>query len=69
MMQRLRSKDNAQGMRRVNYIEEFDQEESEDDEEQLVLRVGGKAANTSVSKGWCVELIFEKNYRHWVASI
>ena len=47
-LQRLKSRENAQGMRRVNYIdeaEEEEEEESEEEEEQLVLR-----ANEEVSK-------------------
>ena len=42
MMQRLKKRDNDKKMRRVNYIEEFDEEEFEEHEEQLVLRVDGE---------------------------
>ena len=41
MVQRLKSR-NEQGMRRVNYIEETEDEESDVDEEQLVLKIEGK---------------------------
>ena len=39
MMQRLKNRDNTKGMRRVNYIEES--EEESEDAEQLVLRLDG----------------------------
>ena len=42
MMQRLKNRDNTNGMRRVNYIEESEEKQDDDeDEEQLVLRVDG----------------------------
>ena len=40
ILQRLKSRDNKKGMRRVNHIAESD-EESEEDEEQLILCVDG----------------------------
>ena len=43
MVQRLKSR-NEQGMRRVNYIEETEDEESDVDEEQLVLKIEGKGS-------------------------
>ena len=43
MVERLKNK-NEQGMRRVNYIEQADDEVSDMDEEQLVLKIGGKGS-------------------------
>ena len=52
MLQRLKSRDNKKGMRRVNFIEESDEESEEDeDEEQLVLRVDGDGCKPFYMEG------------------
>ena len=44
MQMRLKKKENTQSMRRVNYIEESDDESESEDEEQLVLRIDGEGS-------------------------
>ena len=51
MMQRLKTRDNEKSLRRVNYIEESDEESEEDDEEQLVLRVDGDGCKPFYMEG------------------
>ena len=51
MMQRLKNRDNTKSMRRVNYIEESEEEESGEDEEQLVLRVDGNGSEPFYMEG------------------
>ena len=46
MMQRLKNWDNAKNTRRVNYIDESEEEEPVEDEEQLVVRVDGEGSKT-----------------------
>ena len=49
---RLKKKENPQSMQRVNYIDETDDEsESEEDEEQLVLRVDGEGSKPLYMEG------------------
>ena len=57
MLQRLKRRENAQSMRRVNYIKEPEEEEEnisekefEEDEEQLILRVDGEEPNNSTRR-------------------
>ena len=50
MVQRLKSR-NEQGMRRVKYIEETEDEESDVDEEQLVLKIEGKGSKPFYMEG------------------
>ena len=50
MVPRLKSR-NEQGMRRVNYIEETEDEESDVDEEQLVLNIEGKGSKPFYMEG------------------
>ena len=50
MVQRLKSR-NEQGMRRVNYIEEAEDEESDVDEEQLVLKIERKGSKPFYMEG------------------
>ena len=62
MMQRLKTRDNQQGMRRVNYIEESDEDEEEDyeeDEEQLVLRVDGEGSKPFYMEGMMCDNYFK----------
>ena len=52
MMQRLKNRDNAKGMRRVSYIEESEEEsEGDEDEKQLVLRVNGDGCKPFFMEG------------------
>ena len=52
MMNRLKKKENSQSTRRVNYIEESeDEDESVPDAEQLVLRVDGEGSKPFYMKG------------------
>ena len=51
MMQRLQTRDNENSLRRVNYIEESDEESEEDDKDQLVLRVDGDGCKLFTWKG------------------
>ena len=53
MMQRLKSRESQQGMRRVNYIDESDgdEEDCEEDEEQLVQRVDGEGSKPFYMEG------------------
>ena len=51
MMQRLKNRDNTKSMRRVNYIEESEGKDSEEDEEQLVLRVDGNGCEPFYMEG------------------
>ena len=44
MMQRLKTRDTAKTLRRVNFIEESEEQEESGDEEQLVLRVDGNGS-------------------------
>ena len=50
MVQRLKSR-NEQGLRRVNYIEETEDEESDVDEEQLLLNIEGKGSKPFYMEG------------------
>ena len=59
MMQRLKNRDNTKGMRRVNYIEESEVEESEDDEEQLFLRVDGNGCEPFYMEGTMCGIYFK----------
>ena len=51
MMQRLKNRDNEKSLRRVNYIEESDEESEENNEEQLVLRVNGDGCKPFYMEG------------------
>ena len=51
MVQCLKNRDNTKGMRRVNYNEESEGEESEENEEQLVLRVDGNGCEPFYIEG------------------
>ena len=52
MQMRLKKKENTQSLRRVNYIEESDVEnESEEDEEQLFLRIDGEGSKPFYIEG------------------
>ena len=59
MMQRLKSRESQQGMRKVKYIDESDEDEEdcEEDEEQLVLQVDGEG-----SKPFYMEEMMFDNY-------
>ena len=61
MLQRLKSRSsNFQGMRRVNYFdEESEEEESDSNEEQLVLQIDGNGSKPFYMKEPCVEIILE----------
>ena len=60
MQMRLKKKENTQSMRRVNYIEESnDEKESEEDEEQLVLRVDGEGSKPFYMEGMMCENYFK----------
>ena len=50
MVERLKNK-NEQGMRRVNYIEQTDDEVSDMDEEQLMLKIDGKGSKPFYKEG------------------
>ena len=50
MVQRLKSR-NEQGMRRVNYIAETEDVESDVEEEQLVLKIEGKGSKPFYMEG------------------
>ena len=63
-MQRLKNRDSAKSVRRVNYIEESEEEEAEEscDEEQLVLRVDENGCKPIYMEGtMCVQ----GNHRYW----
>ena len=60
MMQRLKSGESQQGMRRVNYIDESDEDEDcEEDEEQLVLRVNGDGSKPFYKEGMMSDNYFK----------
>ena len=50
MVQRLKSR-NEQGMRKVNYIENSEDEESDVDEKQLLLKIEGKGSKPFYMEG------------------
>ena len=58
MMQRLKSRERQQGMRRVIYIEESDEDE-EDCKEQLVLRVDGEGSKPFYMEGMLCDNYFK----------
>ena len=60
MMQRLKSCENQLGMRRVKYIEESDEDEEdcEENEEQLVLRVDGEGSKPLYMEGMMCDNYF-----------
>ena len=57
-MSRLK-KENPQSMRRVNYIEESEDEDESEDEEQLVLRVDGEVSKPFYMEGMMCGNYFE----------
>ena len=60
MMQRLKSRESQQGMRRVNYIDESDEDEDcEKDEEQLVLQVDGEGSKPFYIEGMMCDNYFK----------
>ena len=61
MMQRLKTRENQQGLRRVNYIDESDgdEEDYEKDEEQLVLRVDGEGSKPFYMEGMMFDNYFK----------
>ena len=60
-MLRTKCRENAQGMQRVNYIKESEEEEEhfEKDEKQLVLRVNGKDSKPFYMEGMICGTYFE----------
>ena len=51
MMQQLKNRNIEKSLRRVNFIEELDEESEEDDEAQLVLRVNGDGCKPFYMEG------------------
>ena len=70
MKQRLKYRDNAKNMRRVKYIKESDEEESAENEEQLVLRVdGGRRRQSILHERDDVRKLFQSNHRYGLSSL
>ena len=60
-MQKLKSRESQQGMRRVNYIDKSDEDEEdcEEDEEQLDLRVDGEDSKPFYMEGMMCDNYFK----------